>query len=262
MALRRKKRDPEGRMALGEHLRELRNRVLVAVIAMVIASVPGWLLYKPILDALAAPMLRQGAHLNYVNLTSPFILQLQVALFVAFIISSPIWLWQIWAFIVPGLRRNEKRAAILFIVTAVPLFLLGCWLAFNTLNQAVRILLAFTPEAGDNIIDAVDYLKFVMRFILAFGFAFLLPIVLVAFNIVGVLPARVMIRGWRWAVLLVFVFAALMTPTPDPYTMFGLALPMCGLYFAACGIAWVLDRIKEKKRPDWSELPDDQASPL
>ncbi|MDO5627318.1 MAG: twin-arginine translocase subunit TatC [Mobilicoccus sp.] len=231
--------------------------------ALVVAAVPGWMLYKPLIDGLSAPVVGRGAQLNFATLTDPFILQLKMALFLAVLISSPVWLWQIWAFIVPGLRQREKRAAMLFISATVPLFLAGCWLAYNTLDQAVNILLAFTPESGDNIIDASVYLTFITRFILAFGFAFLLPVVLVSLNLVGVLSANMMIKGWRWAVLLMFIFAALMTPTPDPYTMFGLALPMCGLYFGACAIAWLIDRRRAKKRPDWADdLADDQASPL
>ncbi|WP_082043944.1 twin-arginine translocase subunit TatC [Mobilicoccus massiliensis] len=263
MALRRAKRDPEGRMTLGAHLRELRNRLIIAGVALLVAAVPGWVFYKPLIAALSAPMMRRGGQLNFANLTDPFVVQLQVALFLALILSSPIWLWQVWAFIVPGLRKNEKRVAALFITCSVPLFLLGCWLAYNTLDAAVNILLGFTPSVGDNIIDASFYLKFVMRFILAFGFAFLLPILLVALNMVGVLPARTMLKGWRWAVLGIFVFAAVITPTPDPWTMAGLALPMCGLYFAACAVAAVLDRMRARRRPDWADdVADDEASPL
>ena len=262
MAFRRTKRDPEGRMTLGAHLRELRNRIVVAVVALVLAAIPGWLVYDPLIAALAAPMKRRGAELNFANLTDPFVVHLQVALFVAVILSSPVWLWQIWAFVVPGLRTNERRVAILFITCSVPLFLTGCWFAYLTLDAAVNVLLGFTPTVGDNIIDASFYLTFVTRFILAFGFSFLLPILLVALNMVGVLPARTMLRAWRWAVLLIFLFAAIITPTPDPWTMSGMALPMIGLYFGACGVAAILDRIKARNRPDWVETPDDQASPL
>lgn len=262
MALRRSKRDPDGRMTLGSHLRELRNRVVVAAVALLVAAVPGWLLYEPLINALSRPMTDKGGHLNFANLTDPFVVQLQVALFVACMLSSPVWLWQIWAFIVPGLHKTEKRVAMLFILCSVPLFLAGCWLAFSTLDQAATVLLGFTPSTGDNIIDAAFYLKFVMRFILAFGFAFLLPVVQVALNLVGVLPARVMVKAWRWAVILIFIFAAVLTPTPDPYTMLGLALPMCGLYFIACGVAWMFDRVRAKRRPEWADVEDDAASPL
>lgn len=262
MALRRTKRDPEGRMTLGAHLRELRNRIVIAAVTLLVAAVPGWILYEPLIVALSAPMKNRGAELNFANLTDPFVVQLQVSLFVALIISSPVWLWQVWAFIVPGLRKNEKRVAVLFITCSVPLFLAGCWLAYLTLDQAVNVLLAFTPATGENIIDASFYLKFVMRFILSFGFAFLLPIVQVALNLVGVLSGRAMLRGWRWAVILVFIFAAAMTPTPDPYTMFGLALPMCGLYFGACLVSLLLDRLRARRRPEWAEVADDEASVL
>lgn len=249
-------------MALGDHLRELRNRVVIAVVALVVAAVPGWMLYEPIINALVQPLKVRGGQPNFGTLMDPFVVQLQVAIFVAVLMSSPVWLWQIWAFVVPGLRKNEKRIAMLFIICSVPLFLTGCWLAYSTLGQAVQILLAFTPSEGSNIIDASFYLRFVMRFILAFGFAFLMPIVQVAFNLAGVLSARTMIRGWRWAVLILFVFAAAMTPTPDPYTMLGLALPMCALYFVACGVSALIDRARRRRRPEWVDVDDDVASPL
>jgi sec-independent protein translocase protein TatC len=101
-----------------------------------------------------------------------------------------------------------------------------------------------------------------MRFILAFGLAFLLPVFLVGLNVAHVLPARIMLKGWRIAVILIFVFAAMMTPTPDAWTMLALAFPMVGLFYAAVGVATLLDRQRLRREPEWTKTPDDQASSL
>lgn len=259
----RKNRDPEGRMALVDHLRELRNRIVVSAVAIVVATVPGWYLYDPVLGALAAPIKEQGGHVNFAGITDPFAVQLNVAIFIALLISAPVWLYELWAFVVPGLTKKEKWTALGFLGAAVPLFVGGCWVAYLTLPKAVQILLAFTPTGMDNIMPASDYIRFVTRFILAFGVAFLLPVFLVALNMVGILPARIMLAGWRWAVLGIFVFAAVMTPTPDPFTMFVFAIPLIALYFAAYGVAALNDRRRTRNRPDWADtIADDEASPL
>lgn len=250
-------------MALVEHLKELRNRFLVAAVAIVVATVPGWQFYDPVMAALIEPIKVRGGQVNFAGLTDPFALHLQIAIYIALFISSPIWLWEIWAFIVPGLTRKEKRTAIAFIGTAIPLMLAGVWLAYLTLPKAVEILLDFTPAEGSNIIAADLYLNFTSRFLLAFGLSWLLPVLMVALNMIGVLTAAAMLRVWRFAVVGIFVFAAVMTPTPDPWTMFTLALPMVTLYFAAYGISALNDRRRRLMRPAWAEeIADDQASPL
>lgn len=250
-------------MALADHLRELRNRVLVAACAILLAAVPGWLLYEPLNERLYAPLTALGGDVNFATLTDPFAVHLQVALFAAVVMSSPVWLYEIWAFIVPGLTKKEKRTAAAFIVAAVPLFLAGCYLAYLTLPKAVDILVGFTPPSARNIIAASDYFGFTTRFILAFGCAFLLPVFLVGLNLAHVLPGRVMLRSWRFAVVGLLVFAAVMTPTPDPWTMLALAGPMWALYFAACGVALLVDRRRKASRPEWADsLGDDEASSL
>ena len=267
----RRQRDPDGRMSLGDHLRELRRRVLIAGAAVFLGAIAGWFVYNPLLNRLSQPVeelnLQRGANfakLNFGNLTDPFAVHTTVALFVGLVLASPVWLFQVWAFIVPGLTRREKRTSLVFIGTAVPLFLAGGWLAYITLPKAVDALLSFTPDGSSNILPAADYLNFVLKFILAFGLAFLLPVFLVGLNAAGVLPARIMVKSWRPAVFLIFLFAAVMTPSPDPWSMIVLAIPMVGLYFLAVGISFLLDRRKARRAPKttWQDLPDDQASPL
>jgi sec-independent protein translocase protein TatC len=268
MAALRNRRKTDGRMSLGDHLRELRRRFAISATAIAVGSVVGWIEYDRLFKAIMAPLLQVRAerhglvNINFAGITQPFTVQLQVAIFVGIILASPVWLFQVWGFIVPGLTQREKRTSRAFIAAAVPLFLLGCLLATFTVRRAVEVLLGFTPQGAANLPDAAVYLTFVTRFILAFGLAFLLPVFLVGLNVAHVLPARIMLKGWRVAVLLIFVFAAMMTPTPDAWTMLVLATPMVGFFFAAVGVATLLDRRRARREPTWAKVADDEASPL
>ena len=185
-----------------------------------------------------------------------------MAIFLGVIASSPIWLYQAWAFIVPGLTRKEKRLSMTFIATAVPLFLAGCYMALYSLPLVIGVLLDFASDGSANLQTLSDYISFVTRFILAFGFAFLLPVFLVALNLIGILPADRLAKGWRISVFAILVFSAMMMPTPDPFTMFLLAGPLIILFFVALGVCKLLDRRKAKDRPDWLEVDDTTASAL
>src|SRR5918912_652356 len=247
--LRRRPKDPEGRMPLREHLRELRQRLIKAGIAIILGAVVGWFLYQPLFEALVRPILdlakqRAGADAKVIfpQVASPFNLQLKLAFYIGVVISSPIWLYQLWAFIVPGLTKREKRYAISFVAAGVPLFLAGIGLAWLVLPNAITFLTEFTPKGAANIIIADDYLTFVLRIMLAFGIAFIVPLLLVALNMAGILSAQTLGKGWRIAVFLTFLFAAIASPTPDAGSMLALAFPMVALYMAAVGIAWFNDR--------------------
>jgi sec-independent protein translocase protein TatC len=268
MAALRRRRKTDGRMSLGDHLRELRRRLAVVAVAIAAGSVLGWVEYDRLFEAIMAPMRKIAAehqglvNINFGGITQPFTVQLQVAIFIGVIVASPVWLFQVWGFIVPGLTKRERRTTVAFIGAAVPLFLLGCFFGTVTVSRAVEVLLGFTPKGAANLPDAALYLTFVTRFILAFGLAFLLPVFLVGLNVAHILPARVMLKGWRIAVMLIFVFAAMMTPTPDAWTMLVLALPMVGLFYAAVGVSTLLDRRRARREPEWAKLDDDEASPL
>lgn len=257
-------------MSLGEHLRELRRRLVISALALLLGAVLGWYLYDPVYEHLTEPLLniaRQRGDentiaLNFAGLTAAFSQRISIAIFVGVIVSSPVWLYELWAFIVPGLTRKEKRVSLAFIGAIVPLFLAGCYFAYQTLPKAVQLLISFTPEGAVNYPEAALYFSFVTRFILVFGVAFLLPVFLVALNVAHVLPAATMRRTWRPALLVIFVFAAVATPTPDPFTMFLLAVPLCVLYAAALGVATLIDRRRGRQKPEWSDVPDDEASTL
>src|SRR5919202_2709882 len=181
--LRRRSKDPEGRMPLREHLRELRNRLVKAGIAIVLGAVAGWFLYPPVFDALMRPLYEiarehpeRFVKVNFGQVASPFNLRLRLSFYLGFLVSSPVWLYQLWAFIVPGLTRREKRYSMSFVAAAVPLLFGGIALAWRVLPNAVKFLTAFTPEGTANIINASDYFTFVLQIILAFGIAFVIPL--------------------------------------------------------------------------------------
>lgn len=265
----KRSKNPQGRMPLGDHLRELRSRVVKSGLALIVGAVVGWIVYNPVLAELKSPIEDYAAAhpertitTTYTGLTSAFSQRLSVAIFLGIIIASPIWLYQIWAFIVPGLTRKERRISLSFLGAAIPLFLGGCALANVSLPLVVGVLLDFSATGTANLQELSLYLSFVMRFVLSFGLAFLLPVFLVGLNMVGLLPAERLARGWRIAVFLILVFSAIMMPTPDPYTMFLLAGPLIILFFVALGLCLLLDRRRRAAEPDWLATADTEASAL
>lgn len=241
-------------MPLRAHLVELRTRVVRAAVGIVLGAVGGWFLYEPMLRILQEPLQEAAARhgttvaLNFAGAVTALDMQIKVALFLGFIVSSPWWLYQLWAFITPGLTTRERRYAIGFVAAAVPLFLAGAAVAWWVLPRAVVLLVEFVPQGALNIQDAQAYLTFVMQLVLAFGLAFLVPVVMVALNMVGLVRARTFGGAWRWAVLGAFTFAAMMTPTADVMTMFALGLPICVLYFGALGLCALGDRRRDRRR--------------
>ncbi len=230
------------------HLRELRNRVVLAAIGLLVGAVAGWWLYPWIFGALQAPVLNLAASrgqtitLNFSGIATSFDMQVKVALFAGAILTSPWWIYQLWAFVTPGLNRTERRYTLGFLGAGVPLFLAGSALAWWLLPKAVAVLTGFTPAGAVNIIDAGTYLGFIMRMVLAFGIAFLVPVLMVGLSMAGLVSGRTWLAGWRWAVLGCFVFAAAATPTSDAVSMLTLAVPMTMLYFVAVGISALADR--------------------
>lgn len=235
-------------MPLREHVRELRRRLFLAALGVLVGSIGAWFAYPWLFRVLSEPLVdlaeRQGAAvaLNFSGVAAPLDLQIMLAVFGGAVVSSPWWIHQLWAFVTPGLTTRERRITTAFVAASVPLFLAGVALAWWVLPKAVELLVGFTPDDAVNIIDAQTYLGFVMRVVLAFGVAFLVPVLMVGLDAVGIASARGMLAGWRWAVLLAFVFAAVATPTSDVVSMIALALPICWLYFGAIGVCAVVDR--------------------
>ncbi|ARC56813.1 Sec-independent protein translocase protein TatC [Frondihabitans sp. 762G35] len=240
-------------MSLGQHFIELRRRLFFAALAIVIGSVAGWFLSDMVLDVLRAPVVtiagaeHRNASLNFSNVTGAFDLKLTITITVGVIIASPVWLYQIWAFIVPALVRKEKLYALGFLLTAIPLFLAGCSAGVFVLPHIVQVMTSFIAQQDSSIIDAKTYYDFVLKLVLAVGVAFVLPVFLVLFNFVGVISAQAIIKGWRVAIILIVLFTALVTPAADVISMLLLAVPMILLYLLACGVTWIHDRRVSKR---------------
>jgi sec-independent protein translocase protein TatC len=235
-------------MSLGAHLIELRKRLFLAALGLVVGMVVGWIVSDFVLSALIRPITEisaeQGrdASLNFTDISSAFDLRIQIAFTVGVVLSSPVWLYQIWAFVMPGLKKSEKRYAVGFLASAVPLFLGGCAAGWYVLPHMVVLLTGFAPEGTTALLTARSYFDFVLKLVLVIGVAFVLPVFLVLLNFAGVLSAVAILKSWRIAILAITVFTAIATPAADVMSMFLLAVPMVLLYFAAAGIAWLHDR--------------------
>jgi sec-independent protein translocase protein TatC len=235
-------------MSLGQHLLELRKRLFLAAAGILVGAIVGWFLSDYVWDALREPIYAiieaqdRKAQLNYPDITSAFDLKLKIAFYVGLVVSSPVWLYQIFAFLVPGLTRIEKQYTFGFLFTAIPLFLAGCAAGWFVLPNIVGLMTGFAPKEDAALIVAQSYLDFVLKLMIAIGVAFVLPVFIVLLNLAGVISAQSIIKSWRIAVLLITLFTAIATPAADVISMFLLAIPMVVLYFAAYGIAYLHDR--------------------
>jgi len=240
-------------MSLGQHLIELRKRLFLAAAGILIGAVIGWFQADFVLDQLRAPITQiveaqsRNAQINYPDMTSAFDLKLKISFYVGLIISSPVWLYQIFAFLVPGLTRKEKAYTFGFFFSAIPLFLAGCAAGWFVLPNVVELLTSFAPAQDAALISAVSYFDFVLKLVLAIGIAFVLPVFIVLLNFAGVISAQSIIKSWRIAILVIVLFTAIATPAADVVSMFLLAVPMVVLYFAAYGIAFLHDRRAAKR---------------
>ena len=255
--------NPERKMKLADHLRELRKRLFWMAGFILAGTIGGWFLFEPVFDLLQQPIIdlsqQRGvnATVNFGTIVSAFDLRIQVSIFLGLLISSPFWLYQVWAFVTPGLKKTERRYSIGFVFSAVPLFLIGTYIAWVSLPNFVVVLLGFTPEGSSNVINASQYVLFAIRVLFIFGAAFVMPVVLVAMNFAGLLQAKSIIRGWRFAIFVIAVITALATPTAEPISMLLLMIPLIVLYFMAAGTAYLNDRRKRKKAEKLEEELND-----
>lgn len=260
-------------MALSDHLREFRNRLALSVLAVVVGFVVAWVFYSQLLDLLTSPVMNVQKTLKNQNGTnteivingvaSSFLLQTKVALVAGLVGASPIWLYELWAFITPGLHRNERRWTVMFVSAAGPLFFAGVALGYYVLPKGLMVLIGFTPGQATNLIELNDYLMFVIRVLLVFGIAFEIPLFVVMLNLAGVVKARQLAKYRGWIIFLTFVFAAVATPSTDPITMLMLAIPMVLLFLISELIARVIDHRRGRDLvPDYADFDDDEASPI
>lgn len=246
-----RRRNPEGRMSLASHLGELRSRFIRSLAGVCVGAVVGWFLYEPVLDFILEPLTAledSRTQINFQTIGAGFDLKMRMSLWIGAIVSSPWWIYQVGAYIGPGLKRSEKAYGAAFGCVGVALFAAGAFSAVRMAPHAVRILQSFVPDGSYSLLEAGSYVTFYTRLVLAFGISFLVPEVLTALNFLGLLSARRMLGAWRWAVVLAFVFAAIANPLPSPWPMTVQAFVLIGLYLAAVLIAWANERIRARRR--------------
>jgi sec-independent protein translocase protein TatC len=257
-------------MSLTDHLRELRVRLVRSVLAIVVGTIVAAFFYDQLFALITNPFNQikdehPEATLNFGNIGDPFTFALKICAMAGLFLASPVWLYNLWGFVAPGLHRREKTYGIAFVAVSVPLFLGGAALAYLFLPKGFDLLIGFNPEPDKvaNIIGLNDYLSFVLRMFLVFGIAFVLPVFLFGLNLAGIVSGRQLLKAWRPVILGAFVFAAIATPSGDPWTMTALAAPMLVLYYIAAGLSLLTDRRRRRADEfDYSDLDDDEASPL
>lgn len=254
--LRPPKGGPGGTMSIWDHLRELRYRVTVSAFAVVVAALLSIFFYRTLVSIVMAPWnsaravleSTRDSNLMVVNngVTSSFTFAVVLCVVAGILMATPVWIYQLWAFIAPGLVAKEKKYALAFMGAATPLFLAGCALGYYVWPKGIEVLLSFTPsEMGiTNLQDMAEFLKMEIQIILVFGLSFLLPVVVVALNMFGIVRGY-QLKRWRKGVMFgSVVLAAVATPTTDPFSMMALALPVSGMFL----IAEMICRIADKRR--------------
>ena len=267
--------NPDGRMPLMDHIRELRNRVVKMALGLIAGMTAGFVFFQWAFHLIERPLCsavvkgQTGCHtlgLNKLVLEGPldtFYLRVKVAFLVGMVLSSPIWLYQLWAFVAPGLYAREKRWSYIFLFTSVPLFLTGVTLGYLSLSRTMGYLLNLTPAGVSNLINFDTYLSFVMTMMLAFGLAFEVPLLLVMLNLARILT-HARFRKWRRMILFgVFLVAGIANPSPDPITMLILGGACAALVEIAEVIIWQNDRRRARLDPDpFADLDDDELAPI
>ena len=264
-------------MSVLDHLRELRRRLIYAFVFIALGAVLGWFLYPHTLEFLKHPYCSvpakyryqpQGADkcvLTYPGVLDGFTARLQISVITGAVFTAPLWLYQIWAFITPGLRKNERRYTVIFIAASTLLFAAGMSLAYVVLSKGLNVILHAATDQTQAILTVNKYIGFVTLMLITFGAAFELPLLVVMANLAGVLPATLLKRTQRIAIFLIFTFAAIATPTTDPFTMIAMAVPMVVLYEAAVFLAVVHDRRKARRQAAEAEhnrIDDDVPSTI
>ncbi len=262
--------NPDGRMPLMGHIRELRNRLIKSILALLVCTIIGWIFFSPVWDFLKEPycslpqshVIDDRCTLVINGIFGAFFLKLKVAFIIGLVLSAPVWLYQLWAFVAPGLYNRERRWTYTFLGASIPLFFVGVALAYVTVDKGLRIFLGFVPDDVSALITVDKYLGYVLAMLLVFGLTFELPLFVLVLNLAGVLTFQRIKKSQRMIVFGVFVFAAVATPSGDPFTMLALAVPTLLLFEVATVIAFFNDRRKARRGDPYAGLSDDEAAPL
>jgi sec-independent protein translocase protein TatC len=264
----------DGSMTLIEHVRELRNRLFIASLGLVVGLIVGFILSDWVFDLLKEPYCALPSSLSrrangtlycdflQLGVGDGLILRLKIALWVGIIVGAPVWLYQLWAFIAPGLHRHERKWAYIFVAIAAPLFLTGTVMAYLVVGHSLSFIMAAGVLGEPTKLEVSSYTGFVSSMLLLFGVAFEFPLILLMLNFTGVVSGRRLLSWWRIVVFLSFAFAAIATPDPGPFGMTLLAACMVLLYMIATGVAFLNDRRRGRGREIYSDLDDDEISPL
>ena len=254
------------RMSLGAHLKEFKRRLIISAVALVVAMVVAFIITDPVLLVITEPI-RQVAEsrgeesrveLMFSTVTAGFDLRLRMAFAIGILMSAPVWIWQAWAFIMPGLTRKEIRHTIGFVAAAVPLFFAGCATGLFVMPNIVGLMAGFVPEGAAAFYDATYYYDFVFKLLLFVGIAYVLPVFLVAMNLAGIMSGKAILKGWRVAIIVAVIFASLATPPADIASTLILAGIMTALFFAAAGVSLLFDKRRAKR--DAAILPPEIAA--
>jgi sec-independent protein translocase protein TatC len=260
-------------MSLTDHLRELRRRVVIAGIAVVAGTIVAFAFHHTLLHQITRPYCDLPARYRAIHgqctlvvsgVLDPFTVTLRLSLYAGLLISSPVWLWQIWQFVTPGLYERERRWALGFVAASAGLFAAGVVVAYITMQNGLRFLLGFATGGIASLLNFNNYLNYVVAMSLVFAISFEFPLFVVMLNFAGIVSYERLRRWARGVIFGIFVFAAVATPSQDPITMTALALPMCFLYGIAVTVARVHDRRKAGRADSspYAHLADDELSPL
>lgn len=259
---------PGGAMPLVDHLRELRSRLAKAITAILIGAVIAGIFYGPILEFLTQPYYAMRPTLQAEGVSSELVITgiggafqfaLKICLVFGLLVASPVWLWQLWAFVLPAMHRHEKKWAVILVATGAPLFIGGAVLGYFILPTAMVVLIGFVPDGFGSLVTGAEYFDFIIKMLVVFGVAAEIPLVVIMLNQLGLVSAQQFAHFRPWTVVAIFVFSAIATPTTDPLTMLFLAIPMTALYLIAEIIARLTDR---RRRALAHQTSDDEASPL
>jgi sec-independent protein translocase protein TatC len=261
---------PDGRMALTDHLREFRARLIRSMLVLVVAFIVMLYFYDPLLDFISKPYFEAVSTLkNEVDtelvatgIGAGLLLQLKLCGVAAVVVSAPYWIYQIWAFILPGLHPNERKWSRVVAAIAGPLFFAGVALGYYVLPKGISVLIDFVPQDVTSLVDFSAYFSFVTRMLLIFGIAMEIPFFVILLNLAGVVSGKTLGRYRPWIVIGVFVFAAVATPSTDPFSMLMLAIPLQILFILAEIVARLVDRARGRGRDSTDQWSDDQVSPI